>query len=180
MAGPNESNLYLKQAVAKLVEGIEGLTDNDGDLIVQTGQLFDIPYPTADTWVCVNPRNMTMTEVPDGFPAVIQTWNVPIKLCIGNLGAEYGGNQQGKIWERLPTVINFIETHPHLQFAGNTDLTPFLDTTKGVSIQPGSMLTSTENLETGDLLISNFVVAFPFRLQRITIKYQDGQLVEVY
>jgi hypothetical protein len=180
MSGLNTDNLYLYNAVKQLAQGLLGLSDDDGDSIVEVVQLFIEPYPTQDNWVCLHGFGLTRQQEPDGFPAIKQTWDVSMRVGIGNLNAEYGGIQQSKLWERIPTIINWIETHPHLQFAGNTDLPQYLDTTVGVKMRPGSIATRVEELETGKVIWGEFGVLIPFRIQRTIIKYQDGQLVEVY
>ncbi|MHC5061989.1 MAG: hypothetical protein ACYTFK_12995 [Planctomycetota bacterium] len=174
-----DSNLYLKEAVDRLIEGLATLTDSDGDNIVIETQAFIEPYPTGSDWAAANPFRLSRQEQPQGSPTIEQTWDVPIKIGIGNVGMEYGGIQQEKLWERIPIVVNWITEHPHLQFAQATSLLTYLDTTIGVKVAPGSVQAIPEDQETGKLLWFNITVQIPFRIPMNIVKYQDGQLIEV-
>jgi hypothetical protein len=174
-----ESNTYLEEAVTRLAQGLESLTDSDGNDIVETAQLFLEPYPSGPNWVCLHTFGLARSEEVQGFPMLEQTWNVNMRIGTGNLNQEYGGIQQTKLWQRAPIITNWITEHPHLQFEGATDLLTYLDTTIGVKVAPGAVQSRVENLETGKFLWAEVIVQIPFRVPMKIIKYQDGQLIEV-
>ncbi len=174
-----DNNLYLIDAVKRLGQGLESLNDSAGDPIIEAVQLYLEPYPTGSNWVCLHPFGLTREEKPAGAPFKEQTWGINARVGVGNLGQEYGGIQQAKLWERLPVITNWITEHPHLQFAGATSLLTYLDTTIGVSVQPGATRSRIERLETGNFIWSELTVQIPFRVPMNVIKYQDGQEIEV-
>jgi hypothetical protein len=174
-----DDNLYLNDAVEQMMVGIETLTDSDGDDIAETVRTFLFPYPTGSNWICAHTASLSRQEKPAGSPHIEQTWGVPVRIGVGNIGQELGGIQQTKLWERLPIVINWITEHPHLQYAGNTELPTYLDTTIGVKVQPGAANSRVEQTETGHVLWTEIIVQIPFRIPITLIKYQDGQLIEV-
>ncbi|MCK5641864.1 MAG: hypothetical protein KAJ19_13760 [Gammaproteobacteria bacterium] len=178
-------NEYLKDAVERLCQGLVTIREdpdeegNLGDLIVTSAQTYALPYPSGSDWVTANPLRLSRQEQPQGSPFVEQTWDVPTKIGIGNLGQELGGIQQAKLWERIPMIINWITEHPHLQFAEATEALTYLDTTIGVKVSPGAIQARVEDQETSKIIWFEIIVQIPFRVPMNTEKYQDGQLITV-
>ena len=176
-----ESNTYLKEAVNRLVQGLKTIIDSDGTTIITDAQAFIEPYPTGTNWATVHPFGLVRQEEVQGRPLVLQTWNIPIRVGIGNLGMEEGGIQQEKLWEWIPLVTNWITEHPTLQFAAvadEDDLT-YLDNTVGVKALPGAMQARIEDKVATKLVRFEIIVAIPFRVPIKKIQYQDGELIEI-
>ena len=170
-------NLYIMNAVTRMAQGLISLVDSDGDDIVENVQLFLFPYPGGSNWICVHSPRLITQEKSGGKHK--QVWSINLRIGVGNLGQELGGIQQTKLFERIPIIANWITEHPHLQFAGATNLLTYLDTTIGISVQPGTTQSRVENTETGHFIWAELTVNIPFSLDMSITKYQDGQLITV-
>lgn len=165
---------YLKDVADNLEIGLAGLVDSDGEPTNLRVQKYLLPYPTEPSWVCIHMFGSTMTAEQEGGPRRSnQTWEMPIRVGIGDLGQEWTGIQQEKMFEILPLIVNTILAHPNMTFTGATEKPRYLSP-EGASIRPGFQ-TNIETVETGKILWVEFVITLPFIVDLTVIKHNpDG------